>query len=346
MFCVECGIEGNIYKNGVCINCYLKNKIFTKGPNVIDIFTCSSCSSYKYKNTWLNDTFEEILKRNIRDNFQISSELKKVEIKTKCDDKERNINCIVTISGSLNDHKISEDNILNVRIKKIVCDVCSKQFGGYYEAILQIRANKKLFKNELEEIRLFVEKYVVSLREKGNRGLFITDMGRDPGGINFFLSEKGPAYTIAKKIHEKFGGEIKQSSSNIGMKDSRQVYRMTYLVRLPPYKNGNFIFYKDSFYYISQIKGSKIHVIEVSNWSENIFEEKQFQKIEIIGGRELIKEMILVSQSPEEIQVMDIKNYKTFDIKKPKKIDFKSNTVKVVNLGGRYLLFPEKKYRI
>jgi len=346
MFCVECGIEGNIYKNGVCINCYLKNKIFTKGPNVIDIFTCSSCSSYKYKNTWLNDTFEEILKRNIRDNFQISSELKKVEIKTKCDDKERNINCIITISGSLNDHKISEDNILNVRIKKIVCDVCSKQFGGYYEAILQIRANKKLFKNELEEIRLFVEKYVVSLREKGNRGLFITDVGKYPGGIDFFLSEKGPAYTIAKKIHEKFGGEIKQSSSNIGMKDSRQVYRMTYLVRLPPYKNGNFIFYKDSFYYISQIKGSKIHVIEVSKWSENIFEEKQFQKIEIIGGRELIKEMILVSQSPEEIQVMDIKNYKTFDIKKPKKIDFKSNMVKVVNLGDRYLLFPEKKYRI
>lgn len=308
----------------------------------MDIFTCSKCLAYKYKNTWLDVTFQEILERFIRDNFQISNELKNLKIDTKCDDKDRNIECEIIISGFLNDHEIKETHLLNVRLKTIVCDICSKQFGGYYEAILQIRANKKLFKDELEKIRLFVEKYVVSLREKGNRGLFITDIGKDPGGIDFFLSEKGPAYTIAKKIQEKFGGEIKQSSSNIGMKDSRQIYRMTYLVRLLPYKKGNFIFHNDSYFYINQIKGNRIHVIEMNNWNENIFEEKQLQKIDIIGGTELIKEMIKVSQSSDEIQVMDSKNYKTYDLKKPKEIDIKASSVKVVHLRDKFFLFPEK----
>ena len=71
--------------------------------------------------------------------------------------------------------------------------------------------------------------------------MFITDFAEERGGIDFYLSEKGSAYTIAKKLQERFGGEIKQSSKNVGMKDSRQIFRMTCLIRLPAYRKGDFI---------------------------------------------------------------------------------------------------------
>lgn len=343
MFCVECGKEGKIYKNGVCVDCYIKNKSFTKGPNIIDIYKCSKCPAFKYKNSWLNESFEKVLIRYVKDNFRISTELKKIDIKTDCDEEENNISCKITMSGLLDDHEISEEHFLKVRIKRIVCDVCSKQFGGYYEAILQIRSNKrKSFKKELKKIRLFVENFVGDLVEKGNRGLFITDISEEQNGIDFYISEKGPAHTIAKKIQEKFGGEIKQSSKNIGMKDSKQIYRITYLVRLPGYSIGDFFSYNNSFFYIYSITGDNVHVFELHNWTKRVFKGKELLNINIFGGKELIKEMILISQSKDEVQVMDPKTFKTFDVKKPKDIYFDSKAINIVNLEDRNFIILKK----
>lgn len=343
MFCVECGKEEKIFKNGVCIDCYIKNTNFTKGPSVIDIYKCSKCSSYKHKNTWLIETFEEVLKRHIRDNFFFNNELKRINIKTDCNNRDKNISCNIGISGFLNDHKILEEHSILVREKNTVCDICTKQFGGYYEAILQIRANKrKMFIDEIKKFRLYVKDFVKNLQEKGNRGLFITDISEEQNGIDFFLSEKGPAYTIAKKIQEKFGGEIKQSSTNIGMKDSRQLFRITYLIRLPQYKKGDFICYKNSFYYVYSITRDRVHVFDLSNWTEKILGEKEIQKANIFGGKELIKKMILVSQSNEEVQVMDPKSFKTFDVKKPKIITFYSKTLNIIRLKDEIFILLEK----
>ena len=88
-----------------------------------------------------------------------------------------------------------------------------------------------------------VEGLVESMQDKGNRALFITDSKEEHGGLDFYLSDKGSALTITKKVQGKYGGSIKQSSKNIGMKDSRQVYRMTYLLRLPSFRKGDFISY-------------------------------------------------------------------------------------------------------
>ena len=42
-------------------------------------------------------------------------------------------------------------------------------------------------------------------------------------------------------VQEQFGGEIKHSSKNVGMREGKQIYRMTYLLRLPAFKKGDFI---------------------------------------------------------------------------------------------------------
>lgn len=344
MFCVECGKEDNIFKNGVCIDCYLKNNSFTKGPEIIDIFICSKCFSYKYKNTWLKDSFEEVLKRHIKNKFQISNELKKVQIKTTCDEKDKNVLCEVFISGLVDGHEILEKHLITVRKKGVVCDICSKQFGGYFEATFQVRADKrKLKKEEIGIISSDVENLVKSFRNKGNRGLFITDFGEEHGGIDFYLSEKGCAYTIAKKIQDKFGGEIVESSKNFGMKDGRQLYRMTYLLRLPVYKKGDFILFDGSYFYVSSISGNKVHIIELSSWMDKVvFDGKDLRNVLVLGREDLVKEMILVSQSKDEVQVMDPVSYKTFELRKPRMVSFKSKMVKTVKFEDVVFLLSDK----
>lgn len=341
MFCVECGKEGPIFKDGVCINCYIKTNSFSKGPEVIDLPVCTHCDSYKYKNTWSNDLFGEVIRRIIKNNFQISRELKKVDINTECKESKDGQLCKVYISGFLNDVEITEEHNLQVRLKKTVCDVCSKRFGGYHEAIIQIRTEKKeLSKKDIEEIQLFVENLVQDLQAKGNRGLFITDISEEHGRLDFYLSERGPSLIIAKKIQEQYGGSIKQSSKNIGMKDSRQLYRMTYLVRLSSYEKGDFLKHDDSFFHIVSIHGNRVKMIDLSTWDKSAVDIKTIQKAKTMGGDELIKEMILVSQTKDEVQIMDQKNYEIRVVKKPKPISFDNKTLKVINLDNKLFLIP------
>ena len=341
MFCVECGSEEPIFRDGVCRKCYLKTHTFTKGPEEINLPICAHCSSYKYKNTWTSELFGEVIRRVIRNTFQISRELRDIDITTECKDVKENMSCKVFISGFLDDAEINEEHNLFVRLDKTVCDVCSKRFGGYHEAIIQIRAeNRDLKKDELEQIGIFVENLVEDLRAKGNRALFITDIGKEHGGLDFYISEKGAGLVIAKAIKNQYGGAIKQSSKNIGMKDSKQQYRITYLIRLPSFVKGDFLKIDNSFFYVISVYGNKVKMINLKNWEESTNDIKIIHKLKKVGGKELIKDMILISQTNDEIQVMDPKNYEITIIKKPKAISLESDNVQVIKINDQFFIFP------
>jgi nonsense-mediated mRNA decay protein 3 len=343
MFCVECGKEIPIFRNGVCLSCYLKTNSFTKGPEIIDLPLCVHCNSYKYKSTWTSELFGDIMGRIIKNTFTISKELKKIDINLTSKEEKDGMMCKVFITGFLDDVEITEEHNLLVRLRRTVCDVCSKRFGGYHEAIIQIRGDKRnLSKKELDNVMLSVESLVETMQSKGNRALFITDFGDEHGGLDFFISDKGSALIITKKLQEQYGGTIKQSSKNMGMKDSRQISRMTYLLRLPSFSKGDFISYKDSYYRISSISGNKIRIIDLSNWNEQTLDAKEIQKAKILGGEELTTEMILVSQTNEEVQVMGSKTYEMKIIRKPKPVSFDSEKIKIIKIDDQLFLLPEK----
>ena len=341
MFCVECGVEGPIFRDGVCKNCYLKTHTFTSGPSIIDLPVCVHCNSYKFKNTWTNELLGDVLRRVIKNNFQISRELDKVDINTECKEAKDGLSCKVFICGFIDDLEIAEEHTMQVRLKRSVCDVCSRQSGGYYEAIVQIRPDKvKLTKRELDDITSTVSALVEDLQADGNRALFITDMGEEHGGLDFYISERSAGLVIAKKIQEQYGGIIKQSSKNIGMKDSRQIYRMTYLIRLSPYKKGDFLKHNDAFFNIVSIHRNKVKMMDLSSWEETVVDAKTIQNASIIGGEDFIKEMILVSQTKDEVQIMDQKKYEINIVKKPKQILFDSKIIKVVKIEDKIFLIP------
>ena len=341
MFCVECGREGQIFRDGTCLSCYLKTHTFTKGPKIIEIPICPHCGSFKYKNTWLSEHFGDVLRKAVKSNFQISKELDKVDINSECREVKNGMSCKIYISGLIDSEKINEEHEILVRLVRTVCDVCSKRFGGYHEAIVQIRADhRKLTNNELKNIGTSIECLIEDLQAKGNRALFITDIAEEHGGLDFYISEKGAGLVIAKKIQEQYGGEIKQSSKNIGMKDGKQIYRMTYLIRLPSYEKGIFLKYNNSFYQIISFHGNKVKMIDLSKWDEITVDVKSIQKASTFGKEDLIEEMILISQKEDEVQVMDQKNYEIKVIRKPKPVTFNSKNVKIVKLDDRLFLIP------
>ncbi len=339
MFCVECGKKGPIFRDGLCIECYVKQNEFTHGPEFFDIPFCVHCGGYKYKNTWVNNPFDEVVKRFIKDQFYISKELKDTKIELECIEEKERIGCKVLIKGFIDHTSIEDAHNVFVRLKNTVCDVCSKRFGGYHEAIIQIRAeDRDLTQDELNKIVLFVEENIRNMNNKGQRGIFIADMGPEHGGYTFFISDKSAAFSIVQKLHEKFGGNIKKSSSNIGMEDGRQIYRNTYLVRFSKFTVGDYIEFEKKFFKITNITSNKIKLLNLSNWNEDIYNISKLDDAKIVNDSITEKEMILVSQTKNEIQLMDKKTYSTTQIKKPREIDFNKDNIKVIKIDDRIFL--------
>jgi nonsense-mediated mRNA decay protein 3 len=342
MFCVECGMEGEIYKDGVCIKCYLKNKKFSKGPEILDLPVCVHCQGYKYKNTWTNDLLDDILRRIIKNNFEISKELQNIDINIDFNETPRGLECTVYISGLIQEKEINEKHDLLIRLRKTVCEICSRQFGGYHEAIIQVRTEKRKFsKEELINIKATVETIIENMQGKGNRTLFIADIAEEHGGLDFYISDKNAAYNISKMLLDKYGGFIKQSSTNTGMKDSKQIYKMTYLVRIPPYKKGDYIQIDDNYYQIKYLQANKIKIINLLTWEESSTDLKNLEKARIFGGQDLLREMIVVSQTKSELQLMDEKTYELHIVKKPKEIEYLSKKIQVIKIDD--LLFVYQK---
>ena len=69
MYCVNCGKEKDIFRDGLCVECYVKDNIFTEGPDIINITKCAHCDAYQYKNNWTNEDFKDVFKREILNKF-------------------------------------------------------------------------------------------------------------------------------------------------------------------------------------------------------------------------------------------------------------------------------------
>ena len=60
-----------------------------------------------------------------------------------------------------------------------------------------------------------------------------------------------------------------------------------------------------------------------------------------MGDKELIKEMILVNETDNEVQIMDEKTYEIKIVRKPKPTAFKSEKINVVKIDEQTFLLPE-----
>ena len=334
MFCVECGKEGKTIRDGLCPDCYIKkySPFFTL-PKTVDLQRCVNCNAFKYKDSWLDTSLEKILEKILTSNTK--TELKNTKIEIQCKEKQDSADCIVKASGYIEDIMIEENHKILVRKIRTICQNCSRKAGGYFEAILQVRG--KIDKKIIKDVKEQMEKETL----KGRKDAFISKIKETSNGIDFYIGKKEIARNIVKKLHEKFGGQIKTSPKLAGVKDGRKVYRMTYLLRLPDYRKGDFVKINDKIFLIKNITGKRINILDLTNWEKKSHSNLSNLKIEVVGRANDAEEAIVVSETEKELQIMLPENYEVKEILKPKQIKLNSKTVNIFRYGNEIFLIPE-----
>lgn len=207
-FCFLCGKKTEKLIKGYCEECYNEKFQLIKIPEKISLTICVKCNLIKYKNKWKS------IKDVIRNKIEVVGKNVGIEI-------EENDVISIHASGFLKDSKKPKEEIHEIKLKlrKTVCLSCSRKYGDYYEAILQLRGK---ISNDIID---FIDDQVI-IKKSFYRAENVK------GGLNLYLKNKSLANKIANDLKEKYNAEIKKSFKLVTKKEGRNIYRNVILIRI------------------------------------------------------------------------------------------------------------------
>ncbi len=127
--------------------------------------------------------------------------------------------------------------------------------SGYFEGVLQLR-------NPAKDIVKFVRADIAGQPKEKN--VFIGKEERLDNGYDFYLSNKRYLRALGKKLQNRFGGQLIESAKIFSRErqTSKDVYRVTVLLRWPDFKKGDVIKYKGMDIRVKGI-GKKVFGVDV-----------------------------------------------------------------------------------
>ena len=341
MFCVKCGEEDVETVNGLCLKCFLDGRKLISMPHHVDLMRCANCEEFSIDDQWVRKDLDQAVEDIALTSLSVIPEGRVVSVGVMTDKQEDktfvvHVQADVDVSGVI---ATDEDSVI-VRLKNTVCKRCSRQLGSYYESIMQVRTGEKTLDDDLRDE---VVRYVttsVETQSKTNRSLFISKVQEVPGGVDIYLSSISLGKTLTRDLSESYGAEVKESSSLVGVSsDGQEVYRVTFLLRLPMYHVGDVILFKDRPYKLTAVNKNGGKMVDLYNFRETSIKKFELLTIKILFKAKDIREATVVSSSPKEIQVLHPTTYVTKDVRIPDDVEV-GETVGVVDYEDDLLFVP------
>lgn len=228
-FCVECGKEGVVYQ-GLCQDCLSMRRRFLQVPAFLDLHRCVHCGSFNLPGGWREASLEDAVREAVSGAVKVSREVGTHSLETDHAPSEGSIlQARVHARLDLEGLVAKEEATLDIRIRGDTCPQCSRQRGGYYEAILQVRGEgRDLREEEVEKVLRLVYG-----RVDRDPSLFVSQEERIHGGLDLYLSSNRSAKALVRELRSALGGKVSSSPRLHTRKKGKDMYRVTHLLRVP-----------------------------------------------------------------------------------------------------------------
>jgi len=226
---------------GLCEKCAAgeaKKELFEFGKGWdkerrIKVPLCMRCHSY-YKKSWIFPSPEEAgdidkaVKKAAEDIILSTIKIKPEKTKTskppsikilKIEHKGKKIEVDADVEG--------KEARVEFALQK--CSECTKISGGYYEAIIQIRGaeGSEIEKSARETILEMLNSFYPE-----DRSAFVAREQKVKGGIDIYIGSAKAGNKVARYFKGKYNAETKSSPKLYGRKGGKNLYRITFLIRL------------------------------------------------------------------------------------------------------------------
>ncbi|WP_456366262.1 60S ribosomal export protein NMD3 [Thermococcus sp.] len=385
-FCYRCGIseeEGGPLIEGLCQVCYRKENPVLLIPDEINTELCGNCGSYKKRGVWvdpksydLEDLIFEVAENALLEALEdsLSEKVKEFEVVSmeELEDVEnlpvgKAVIAFAPVSWHIEyfpaivsyevrvkarTHELQrelhdETKRVTVYVRQTVCPRCQKFLGGYFEAILQVRAEgRPLNEEERKAIGELVEEKVDEIMRRDRMG-FIQDTIEKEEGLDFYMGSTSSARKLAQAIKERFGGTISEAYELVGTdrQTSREVYRTSVSVRIPKFRRGDIVADREgNVYEVTDVGGRGISLRNLSTGREEHRDWKSARREGIDTVEHAESEAMVTSVGRDEVQMMDMESYQTYEVEKPPVELNEGDVYRMVEVGGRRYFLRRKSY--
>ncbi len=319
MFCPECGSTDKEMVGDICIDCFLKEFQMIEIPKNIEVEICSHCNSKLEEGKWSDEFIpeDEIIYRALERNIKIADEVSNEIINLEIDQIKGTIaECFVEVTGEVHGVGIEETHDCQVKIKKTVCPTCSKIQAGYYETVIQFRADKREIKaEEYAKADEVVERTLIK-QAKVDKLAYCPQIAKLKEGYDYYIGSFKTGKKVAEALKEEFGGIIKESPRLISEDKStgKGLYRIWISVRIPEFEISDFIRYEGKTMQVKSISKNSLVAVEITTHKKHNIPMKNMEAIELVKKAEDIETASIISKSPQFIQILDPVDYSAVDL--------------------------------
>jgi len=206
--------------------------------------TCPTCGSRKVGAVWQDSPVprEELARELALRAVRLSPEAREAEFSVSLWEKSPNRTiATVRVQAKLFGVPVEDEARVEIIWRGETCDRCSRISGGYFEGVVQVRADgRPLSPREREVAARIASEVEERLQEGGARLSFISRMTEEEG-LDIVVGENAMGEEIAREIRGALGGRYTVHPKLTGEKDGKRIYRITYSVRLPGLQKGDII---------------------------------------------------------------------------------------------------------
>lgn len=311
--CIICGkSSGRI--DGICENCFFERNSLLILPEYLDVTYCETCGSVLVKKRWLRAANIQEAIRQVLDiiiDVEKDTTLHSYDIKPEFTDELQGA-VIITAKIDYRDIEVTRERKLVCRLQRAQCSDCSRQKGNYFESTLQLRYTQENSERAQEKLE-----QVLSESRRRNKREIVAKSEEVPGGVDIFLFSNQVGLNVARKMAEAFGTTVQNSPALYGRKEGREVYRITYLVRVPHFLAGDVVIVDMSPHLALSFKSGKAAVRSFINGNTIMIQVEDVRSKNIIRKTDFIQCQV-VSVSPDEITLLETQTGRTWNIAREK----------------------------
>ena len=319
VFCPQCGKTGVELFNGLCRSCFIEKTSLINVPDEIVITICTSCESIQKKGKWIdsNLSLDDTIVGAISENIEIDESASDVEISTK----------ILNIRGSIFDYLVNvkahvlgeiltQEFLVKVKVNKNICTICSKYASGYYEAVIQMRADLRVPSiEEIETADKLIRNKIESLSRK-NRMAYVSQRLKIKEGVDYYIGSYKAARKLAETLKNVLGGVLKDSPRLMGhdKNTGKDLYRIWISLRLPQFQKYDFVKYNNLKTQVLDFDGNKIYLKDLESTNRISVNWRDYEKLKVIARKENINVARITAKTPQSIQILHPETYQPVDI--------------------------------
>jgi nonsense-mediated mRNA decay protein 3 len=342
-FCPKCGSDADVFYDNVCMQCFIGNKKLLGSPQIVYGRICPTCGSVFRRGRWqFGGKEEDTVNSFVKENLELNRDANSVELALTSKQLDYSRYMVhVEAKGEIKGAPIDAVMDTEVRISWETCDTCSRISGGYFEGIVQIRADKRLpTPEELKRCVAIAEGVAARSQEKGDKLAFVARTEELPEGIDIYVGLIKLGRQICRAVIDTFGGKITESPKLIGQKNGVDLYRITYALRLPEFVRGDIISVDGT---VIEVRGCGKHVSGIDLETGKRFMENfnDLMDVKKLSRRDDAVSAVLVADEGRTIQVLDPHTYETVTVKRPEFLSVEpGNEIKIVKTEKGIFVLP------